>query len=93
MPGSLSSALQQMYFGFGVSFEHELPLHAGREAGAAAAAQARRLHQLDDVTGFMPSDFFSPVAPWCFSEEVEGVAVRLADVFRKRGAGAAGFHF
>ena len=29
--------------------EDELPLQAGREAGAAAAAQPRRLHLLDDV--------------------------------------------
>src|SRR6478752_3397773 len=27
---------------------HEAPLHAGREAGAAAPAQARRLHLVDD---------------------------------------------
>ena len=50
-----------MYFGFGVSLSDELPLHAGRKAGAAAAAQARRLHQLDDLVRLScASAFFSP---------------------------------
>ena len=41
VPLSPSSALQTMYFCVGRRVEHGLPLDAGREAGAAAAAQAR----------------------------------------------------
>jgi hypothetical protein len=41
VPGSDSSALTTMYFGF----------HAGREAGAAAAAKIRSFHFVDDCVG------------------------------------------
>ena len=40
VPGSDSSALTTRYFGLRVVLRDEAPLHAGREAGAAAAAQA-----------------------------------------------------
>ena len=40
VPGSDSSALTTRYFGLGLSCGMKRPLHAGREAGAAAAAQA-----------------------------------------------------
>ena len=40
VPGSDSSALTTRYFGLGLSLRDEAPLHAGREARAAAAAQA-----------------------------------------------------
>ena len=51
VPGSLSSALQTMYFGFGRLLVDELPLEAGRETGAAAAAKARLLDVVDHGLG------------------------------------------
>ena len=50
LPGSDSSALMTRKLGLpGLGLlGHEAPLHAGREAGAAAAAQARRLDHVDD---------------------------------------------
>ena len=49
VPLSPSSALQTMYFAVAGRIEHRLPLDAGREARAAAAAQARFGDLLDDV--------------------------------------------
>src|SRR5205085_11512090 len=37
--------------GRGALLRQEAPLHAGREAGAAAAAQVRRFHHLDQLLG------------------------------------------
>ena len=53
LPGSDSSALTTRYFGFGAARLrwHERPLAAGREAGAAAAAQLRREQLLDQRLG------------------------------------------
>jgi len=48
VPGSDSSALQITYFGFGESLGHERPLHAVGKARAAAPAQARLLHFIND---------------------------------------------
>ena len=48
VPLSPSSALQTMYFCGAGRLRHRAPLDAGREAGAAAAAQARLHHFLDD---------------------------------------------
>ena len=50
-PGSPSSALQRTYFVVVVLLLREAPLHAGGEAGAAAAAQAGGLHLVDDLLG------------------------------------------
>ena len=49
VPLSPSSALQTMYFCAALVRRHRLPFDAGRKAGAAAAAQARSLHRLDDL--------------------------------------------
>ena len=49
VPLSPSSALQTMYFWSRCVVEHGLPLDAGREAGAAAAAQAGLGDFLDDL--------------------------------------------
>ena len=83
MPGSLSSALQAMYFGFDGLLIDEAPLHAGREAGAAAAAQARRLDQVDERVRLHRQRLPQPFVALVLQEEVERVAVRLADVFRE----------
>ena len=48
VPLSPSSALQTMYFGRAAGLRHGPPFDAGREAGAAAAAQARLDHLGDD---------------------------------------------
>ena len=50
-PGSPSSALQMRYFSSLLDCVGELPLDAGREAGAAAAADARVGDLLDDPLG------------------------------------------
>ena len=50
-PGSPSSALQMMYFGVRHGLAQELPLEAGEEAGAAAAAQLGGLDLLDHQFG------------------------------------------
>ena len=72
--------------------EHELPLHAGREAGAAAAAEAGGLHLLDDVIRLHRQRLAQPfVAALVLGVEVERVRVRLVDV---RGQdGLIGTHF
>ena len=49
VPLSPSSALQTMYFCSPRRIVHRLPLDAGREAGAAAAAQAGLRHFFDDL--------------------------------------------
>ena len=54
VPGSPSSALITRYCGLrpaGGALRDEAPLHAGREARAAAAAQAGVLDQLDQLVG------------------------------------------
>ena len=51
VPGSLSSPLTRTYLGFGDLLGHEGPLHAGGKARAAAAAQVRGLHLVDDPVG------------------------------------------
>ena len=48
MPGSLSSPLHRMYFGFGRLLGDERPLHPGAEARAAAPPQAGVLDLIDD---------------------------------------------
>ena len=50
-PGSDSSALQTRYLGLSESLGMKGPLHAGREARAAATLEPRALHQLDHVVG------------------------------------------
>ena len=51
VPESPSSALQAMYFWCGALLEHGLPLDAGGERRAAAAAQARIGDRLHDLGG------------------------------------------
>ena len=60
--------------------EDELPLHAGRESGAAAAAQARGLDHVDDGARLHAERLAQPVVALVLQEEVEGEAVGLADV-------------
>ena len=61
--------------------EDELPLQARREAGAAAAAQARRLHLLDDVVRLQRQRLAQTLVPARVRQvEVEREGVRLADV-------------
>ena len=50
-PGSDSSALQTRYFGLSVPVGMNDHLRPVREAGAAAALEARVLHELDHVRG------------------------------------------
>ena len=49
VPESPSSALQTTYFCFASTSEHGLPLDAGGKARAAASAQTRGGHLLDDL--------------------------------------------
>src|SRR4029079_15323729 len=58
----------------------ELPLHPGREAGTAAAAQARCLHHLDERVGLHRERLAQPLIALMLQEEVEGEAVGFADV-------------
>ena len=61
--------------------EDELPLQAGRESGAAAPAQPRRLHLLDDLVRLQRQRLAqSFVAARVLQIEVEREGVRLADV-------------
>ncbi len=86
VPGSLSSALQQMYFGFGRLLVDELPLHAGRKAGAPAPAQPRALDGVDDLVRRHPQGLAQPgVASLLFQVGVESERVLLADVADEDG--------
>ena len=49
VPGSLSSALQQMYFGFGVFLSTNCHFMPVGKPGAAAPAEAGLLHLVDDL--------------------------------------------
>ena len=70
-----------MYFGSGVFLRTNCHFRPGRESGAAAAAQPRRLDQLDDVVRLHAERLLQPVVALVLQVEVERVAVRLADVF------------
>jgi hypothetical protein len=61
--------------------EDELPFHPGWKAGAAAAAQPRGLHLLDDVVRLQRQRFSQPlVSTLTLQVEVERVGIRLVDV-------------
>ena len=75
MPGSLSSALQAMLRVRRLLVD-ELPLHPRREAGAAASAQARRLHHLDHLVGRDRQRFLQSFVALVLQIEVEREAVR-----------------
>ena len=60
VPESPSSALQTTYFCVGGGAEHRLPLDAGGKRRAAAAAQARERHRLDDGRAGTVSALRSP---------------------------------
>ena len=62
VPLSPSSALQTMYFCGAWRLRHRAPLDAGREAGAAAAAQARLHDFLDDGVGAERQRLRQPLA-------------------------------
>ena len=59
----------------------ELPLHAGRKPGAAAAAQTRRFDELDDLVGLLAERCLQRVVAAVLQIEVERERVRLAHVF------------
>ena len=61
----------------------ETPLQTGRKSRAAAAAQARGLHQIDDRIGRLAKRFLQRVIALVPAVKVEGVAVRFADVLRQ----------
>ena len=58
----------------------ELPFHAGRKPGAAAAAQARRLHDLDHLIGRKRERLLQPLVALVLQVEIEREAVGLAHV-------------
>src|SRR6266545_1845804 len=60
--------------------QHELPLHPGREAGAAAAFQAGGFHQLDDVVRLHREGFAQTLVSFVLQIEIERVGAGLADV-------------
>ena len=80
VPGSLSSALQQRYFGFGESFGTNCHFMPGREAGAAAPAQPGRLHHVDDLPGCHPERLAQAFVPAVPDVGIDRVAVRLPHV-------------
>src|SRR5262249_26362393 len=49
----------------------ELPFHAGREAGAASPAKARRLHDLDDLIGRLRERLLQPFIAFVPKVEIE----------------------
>ena len=66
--------------------EDELPLQAGRESRAAAAAQPRGLHLLDDLVRLLRQRLAQPfVSTRVLQIEVEREGVRLADVVGENG--------
>src|SRR5262245_30785012 len=62
----------------------ELPLHAGWEAGAAAAAQARGLHELDHLIGRHCERFLQPFVAFVLQIEVERETIGLPHVLGKK---------
>ena len=64
----------------------ELPLQSGRESGAAAAAQPRRLHQLDDLVGLLAQRDLQRVVTAVLDIEVQREGIRLADVLVRTGS-------
>jgi hypothetical protein len=59
---------------------HELPFHAGREPGPAAAPQTRCFHDLDDLVGRHGERLPEALVPAVAKVEVEREGVWLADV-------------
>jgi hypothetical protein len=65
VPESPSSALQTMYFWSAGGVQHGVPLDAGREGRAAAAAQAGVGDGRDDVGALIASAASGPAKPPC----------------------------
>jgi hypothetical protein len=61
-------------------FVDELPLHARRESGAAAAAQTGRLDHLDDLVGLLPERDLQRVVTLVREIEVEREGIGLFHV-------------
>ena len=81
VPGSLSSALQTMYFGFGVSLTTNFHFMPGGKSGAAAPFQAGRRDDLDHLLGLHRERLAQPFVALVLQIEIERVGVRLADEF------------
>ena len=71
------------YFGFGLSLGTKDHFRPGREAGAAAAAQARLLDAVDDRVGRHPERGLHRLVAAVLDVEVQRVAVGLVDVLRE----------
>src|SRR5206468_10795785 len=67
--------------GVGRLLVDELPLHPGRKACAAAAAQARSLDDVDDLRGSERERFAQALISLVLQVEIERKGVRLADIF------------
>ncbi len=59
---------------------HERPFHAGREARAAAAAQARRLHLVDDPVAALVDDRLGAVPGAALARALEAPIVEAVEV-------------
>jgi len=58
----------------------ELPLHAGREAGAAAAAQPRGLHDLDDLVRLLRQRRLQRLVAAALQIEIERERIRFTNM-------------
>jgi hypothetical protein len=63
----------------------ELPLHAGRKPGAAAAAQPRRLHHLDDFIRLLGERRPQPFVAVVLDVEIQRGGVGFANVGDQKG--------
>ena len=89
VPGSDSSALQTMYFGFVVALGDEAPLDAAGEAGAAAAAQPGGLDLLDDRLGGHREALGEPLVAAAVAVALDAERLGVADVAQEDGLEAA----
>src|SRR5881227_3648509 len=60
---------------------HERPFQAGRESGAAAAAQARGLHLVDDPVAALVDDTLGAIPRAAAARALEAPVVEAVEVF------------